>query len=68
MGYWLVDSMADPEHMIAPVLAELVTAVATGELRTLPGATYPLGQAAQAHRDIRDRKTTGKVILDPRLG
>jgi NADPH2:quinone reductase len=68
MGYWLVDSMADPEHMIAPVLAELVAAVATGELRTLPGATYPLGQAAQAHRDIRDRKTTGKVILDPRLG
>ncbi len=67
IGYWLVDSMADPERMIAPVLSELVRMVATGELQTLPGATYPLGQAAQAHRDIRDRKTTGKVILDPRL-
>ena len=68
MGYWLVDSMSSPETMITPVLTDLVTAVASGELRALPGATYPLSQAAQAHRDIRDRKTTGKVILDPRLG
>jgi len=68
IGYWLVDSMADPEQMIAPILGELVRMVATGELKTLPGATYPLGEAAQAHRDIRDRRTTGKVILDPRLG
>jgi NADPH2:quinone reductase len=68
IGYWLVDSMATPETMIAPVLSDLVSAVASGELRTLPGATYALGDAARAHQDIRDRKTTGKVILDPRLG
>ena len=67
IGYWLVDSMADPEVNIGPVLTTLVGAVASGELRTLPGATYALGEARQAHQDIRDRKTTGKVILDPRL-
>ena len=68
IGYWLVDSMADPRVNIAPVLTALVGAVATGELRILPGSTYALSDAAMAHRDIRDRKTTGKVILDPRLG
>jgi NADPH2:quinone reductase len=27
------------------------------------GATYPLADAAQAHRDLQARKTTGKVLL-----
>ena len=67
IGYWLVDSMADPATQIAPVLSRLVSSVASGHLRTLPGHTYPLGDAAGAHRDLRDRKTTGKVVLDPRL-
>jgi NADPH2:quinone reductase len=67
IGYWLVDSMADPQNHIAPVLSRLVSSVASGQLRTLPGHTYALAEAATAHRDIRDRKTTGKVVLDPRL-
>jgi NADPH2:quinone reductase len=29
------------------------------------GATYPLGDAAQAHRDLQGRRTTGKLLLDP---
>jgi NADPH:quinone reductase-like Zn-dependent oxidoreductase len=24
---------------------------------------YPLAEAAQAHRDLEDRKTTGKLLL-----
>src|SRR6185437_4863244 len=36
-----------------------------GELRTVIGATYPLEQAAQAHVDLRERRTTGKLLLDP---
>jgi NADPH2:quinone reductase len=27
--------------------------------------TYPLADAAQAHRDLEARKTTGKVLLIP---
>jgi NADPH2:quinone reductase len=68
VGYWLVDSMAEPEVNIAPVLAGLVESVATGQLRTLEGSTYALADAAQAHRDIRGRRTTGKIVLDPRIG
>jgi NADPH2:quinone reductase len=27
--------------------------------------TYSLGEAAQAHRDLESRKTTGKLLLVP---
>lgn len=37
--------------------------VARGELRVRIGATYSLEEAAQAHRDLAGRKTTGKVLL-----
>jgi NADPH:quinone reductase len=37
--------------------------VARGELLVRIGATYRLEEAAQAHRDLAGRKTTGKVLL-----
>jgi NADPH:quinone reductase len=37
--------------------------VARGELQVRIGATYRLEDAAQAHRDLAARKTTGKVLL-----
>ncbi len=37
--------------------------VARGELKVRVGATYSLEDAAQAHRDLAGRKTTGKVLL-----
>jgi NADPH2:quinone reductase len=27
--------------------------------------TYPLAEAAQAHRDLESRRTTGKLLLIP---
>ncbi len=36
-----------------------------GELKIRIGATFPLAEAAQAHRDLEGRKTTGKVLLIP---
>jgi NADPH2:quinone reductase len=46
-------------------LSDLFTRAARGELRTVIGGTYPLEQAAQAHTDLRERRTTGKLLLDP---
>lgn len=37
--------------------------VARGELHVRIGATYRLEHAAQAHRDLAGRRTTGKVLL-----
>ncbi|MGN7148726.1 quinone oxidoreductase family protein [Arthrobacter sp. SAFR-179] len=44
---------------------EIFAAAADGSLKVRIGARYPLSQAAQAHRDLEGRKTTGKVLLVP---
>lgn len=44
---------------------ELFGWVATGALKVRIGATYPLAQAAEAHRALEGRQTTGKVLLVP---
>ena len=44
---------------------EIFAAAADGTLDVRIGARYPLSQAAQAHRDLEGRHTTGKVILVP---
>lgn len=43
--------------------SELFALVAAGKLDVRIGATYPLADAATAHRDLEARKTTGKVLL-----
>jgi NADPH2:quinone reductase len=44
---------------------ELLEWVATNELNVRIGAEYPLVKAADAHRALAGRETTGKVILIP---
>jgi NADPH2:quinone reductase len=64
IGYWLMDCLRRP-GMVSEPLAELFGLVEDGELRVIVGGTYPLAEAAQAHRDIESRVTTGKQLLDP---
>jgi NADPH2:quinone reductase len=64
VGFWLVHCLARPD-MVAGPLAELFGLAASAELRAVVGATYPLANAAQAHRDLAARTTTGKLLLDP---
>jgi NADPH2:quinone reductase len=45
--------------------AELFDAVLTGAVKVEVNQTYPLAEAAQAHRDLEARKTTGSTILLP---
>jgi NADPH:quinone reductase len=64
VGFWLMHCLGRPA-MIDDALADLFTRVAAGELRVVVGGTYPLADAAQAQVDLRERRTTGKVLLDP---
>jgi NADPH:quinone reductase len=64
VGFWLMDCIGRPA-MIDDALADLFARVAAGELRVVVGGTYPLADAAQAQIDLRERRTTGKVLLDP---
>jgi len=44
--------------------AQAVTqAVVDGTLSFRISSSYPLAEAAQAHRDLQDRKTTGSIVL-----
>jgi NADPH2:quinone reductase len=45
--------------------AELFDVVRSGKVKVEIGGTYPLADAAQAHRDLEARKTTGSLILGP---
>lgn len=64
-GFWFTHCLGRPA-MVDAALADLFARVARGELRVVVGATYPLEQAAQAQIDLAARRTTGKLLLDPR--
>src|SRR5215213_419966 len=46
---------------------EVLQSIARGELKLRIHKLYPLAEAAQAHRDLEGRKTTGKLLLQPRI-
>jgi NADPH:quinone reductase len=64
VGFYLFHVFERP-GMFAAGLEDLFARAARGQLRAVIGATYPLEQAAQAHLDLRERRTTGKLLLDP---
>jgi NADPH2:quinone reductase len=64
-GFWLAHCFRDPQRLLAEPLAELFSLTSDGALRPVIGGEYALSEAAQAHVDIRSRKTTGKLVLDP---
>jgi NADPH:quinone reductase len=66
IGFWLMHAMADPPRLLAAPMDELLALTAAGELRPVVGDVYALGDAPQAHRDLRARTTVGKLVLDPR--
>jgi NADPH2:quinone reductase len=61
LGHYIADS-ASLQRRAGDVLRW----VATGKLSLRIGATLPLEQAAEAHRQLESRSTTGKLILIPR--
>jgi NADPH:quinone reductase len=65
LGFWLVALVAKRRDLIQSMTADLLGAVASGELEVVIGNTYPLSEAARAHTDMQERRTTGKQLLDP---
>lgn len=58
------------DHIPTPALlreraGRLFDWIAEGKLKIEIGGAYPLGDAAQAHRDMESRQTTGKLLLIP---
>jgi len=64
IGFWLLHLLARRD-LAAPMIGELLGAVAAGELEVTVGGVYPLSEAARAHEDLIARRTSGKLLLDP---
>ncbi len=62
VGYWLTAWLSRPDRIAAATI-ELMQYLASGTLQIIVGQTYPLAEAAEAHRAIAERRTTGKVVL-----
>ncbi len=60
----LAHHIATREDLLARA-HELFGWIAAGRLRVRVGAEYPLAEAAEAHRALEGRRTTGKALLIP---
>jgi NADPH:quinone reductase len=65
VGFWLVHCLGRRD-MVEEPLADLFERAARGELKPRVGGTYPLSEVRRAHEDMQGRKTSGKLLLDPR--
>jgi NADPH:quinone reductase len=65
IGFWLAHCFVKPQEMLAEPLQDLFERVAAGTLKVVEGPVYPLSEARRAHEDLRARRTTGKLLLDP---
>jgi len=61
-SFWLA---ADPPERWAEARRELQGWVADGTLRITLAQKFPLGEAAEAHRQLESRQTHGKLVLVP---
>ena len=60
----LMTYTAKREDLVAAA-TELFEVVGSGAVKIAVNQTYPLAEAAQAHRDLEARKTTGSTVLLP---
>ena len=61
-----VMTYAHDRSLLEPMSADLFDKVMSGEIKIEINQRYQLQDAAQAHRDLEDRKTTGSTIFLPR--
>jgi NADPH:quinone reductase len=64
-GFYLGRLMRHRPELVQTAIRELVPLWEQGAVRPVVGATFPLEQAADAHRLIEERKSVGKVVLVP---
>jgi NADPH:quinone reductase len=64
-GFYLGRLMRHRPQVAQEAIGELMALWEQGAVRPVVGATFPLEQAADAHRLIEERKSVGKVVLVP---
>lgn len=64
-GVFLGAEMGRNPGRTRPLIEALIARVAKGELQVVIDRTFPLAEAAEAHRYIESRKAFGRVLLVP---
>jgi NADPH2:quinone reductase len=67
IGFWLIPLIVKRRDVIADAIGELMDAVGSGDLEVVIGDVYPLSDAPKAHTDMIERRTSGKLLLDPAI-
>ncbi len=63
-GFYIGGYFGQPQ-LIQEACGALFAGAASGQLKVHVGQALPLAQAADAHRLLKGRQTTGKVVLLP---
>lgn len=65
VGFHLGNALANDPGRVLDAVPELTNSLVAGDLEVVVGQTFDLDAAADAHRALEDRSTTGKVVLNP---
>jgi len=65
IGMWLPHAFRLPGGVVHRAMDELFGLVLDGKLRAVPGGEYAMSEVRKAHEDLRARRTSGKLLLDP---
>jgi NADPH2:quinone reductase len=64
-GFYLGRLMRHRPDVVREAIGEVVRLWEEGAVKPLVGSTFPLEEAAEAHRLIEERRSVGKVVLVP---
>ena len=63
-GFWIPHLLERPD-LLEQGIPELLGAVASEALEVVVGGVFPLSDAARAQTELAERRTHGKLLLDP---
>ena len=64
-GFYLGRLMQRQPDVVREAALDLLRLWSAGKVRPIVGATFPLAEAAEAHRLVESRRSSGKVVLVP---
>lgn len=64
-GFYLVEEMVKDPDRVRAIIAEQLDRVHSGELEAVLDRTFPLSEAAHAHRRVESREAFGRIIIKP---
>jgi NADPH2:quinone reductase len=64
-GFYLGRLMQRQPEIVREAATDLLRLWSAGQVHPIVGSTFPLAQAAEAHRLVESRASTGKVVLVP---